>query len=465
MKPKTLSLFTLVMLIAVAIDNIRNLPAMALFGSSLIFFFVLSAITFLLPAALVSAELSSTYTTAGGIYAWVRRAFGDKWAFLAIWLQWINTMVWYPTILSFIAGTFSYLFDPALAQNKMYLVSMILIIFWSLTLLILRGLHTSARFASYCALFGMILPMALIIILGLVWVIAGHPLQTQFTAASILPHDMHEGSWISLTAIMTAFLGMELATVYVNDVDNPQKLFPRGLYLATLVIMVTILGGSLAIAVVMPVQSINLVEGVIQVFTVLLKTFHLGWFAPVIVAMLVVGSIGSMVNWVLSPAKGLMQAAENGYLPQIFRRKNSHGIPSSILITQGILVTLICGAFLLIPSVNGSYWLLTDLSTELYMIMYVMMFTAAFYLKYKNPNAPAGYHIPGGLFGNGVVCFLGLIGTLVTLVVGFFPPDTLDVGGKVHYEVVFTSGVLLMLVPSLIFYWYHHYHGRITRDA
>lgn len=465
MKPKTLSLFTLVMLIAVAIDNIRNLPAMALFGSSIIFFFVLSAITFLLPAALVSAELSSTYTTEGGIYAWVRRAFGERWAFLAIWLQWINTMVWYPTILSFIAGTFSYLFDPALAQNKVYLVVMIIVIFWSLTLLILRGLHTSARFASYCAVFGMVLPMALIILLGLVWIIAGHPLQVQFNAISIMPHDLHEGSWISLTAIMTAFLGMELATVYVNDVEEPQKLFPRGLYLATLVIMVTILGGSLAIAVVMPVQSISLVEGVIQVFAVLLKTFHLGWMVPVIVAMLVIGSVGSMINWILSPAKGLMQAANNGYLPHIFRRQNSNGVPSTILITQGILVTLVCGAFLLIPSVNGSYWLLTDLSTELYMIMYVMMFTAAFYLKYKNPNASSGYRIPGGIWGKGVVCFLGLIGTLITLIVGFFPPDNLDVGGKVHYEVVFSSGILLMIVPSLIFYCYNNYQRKLKSGA
>src|ERR1700760_1231064 len=101
---KALGLTTLplTLLIIGAIDSIRNLPATALFGSSLIFFFIFSAIVFLIPAALVSAELSSTWTEKSGIYYWTKLAFGEKTGFVAIWLQWINTMVWFPTILSFL---------------------------------------------------------------------------------------------------------------------------------------------------------------------------------------------------------------------------------------------------------------------------------------------------------------------------------------------------------------------------
>src|ERR1700687_2343823 len=96
-----LSTFALVMLITGAIDSIRNLPATALFGSSLIFFFIFSAIVFLIPAALVSADLASHSKEKSGIFHWVHLAFGKKMAFLSIWLQWINTMVWFPTVLSF----------------------------------------------------------------------------------------------------------------------------------------------------------------------------------------------------------------------------------------------------------------------------------------------------------------------------------------------------------------------------
>src|SRR5947207_1711091 len=97
-KTTTMSTFALVMLITGAIDSIRNLPATALFGSSLIFFFIFSAIVFLIPTALVSAELASHSKEKSGVFHWVHQAFGEKVAFLSIWLQWINTMVWFPTI-------------------------------------------------------------------------------------------------------------------------------------------------------------------------------------------------------------------------------------------------------------------------------------------------------------------------------------------------------------------------------
>src|SRR5438477_8923693 len=155
---KNIGFFAVLMLIIGAIDSIRNLPATALFGSSLIFFFIFSAIIFLIPAALVSAELSSHSTEKSGVFHWIHMAFGEKTAFFAIWVQWINTMVWFPTILSFIAGTATYFINPALAQNKFFLVSVILITFWSLTWINLKGLHFSAKFSSFCAVVGMIVP-------------------------------------------------------------------------------------------------------------------------------------------------------------------------------------------------------------------------------------------------------------------------------------------------------------------
>src|SRR5438874_961927 len=109
MQQRGLTVFTLVMLITGAVDSIRNLPATALFGSSLIFFFTFAALVFLIPSALVSAELASTHDEKSGIFHWVTDAFGEKAGFLAVWLQWITNLVWFPTILSFIAGVITYL--------------------------------------------------------------------------------------------------------------------------------------------------------------------------------------------------------------------------------------------------------------------------------------------------------------------------------------------------------------------
>ncbi len=449
-----ISVLALVLLITGAIDSIRNLPATALFGSSLIFFFIFSAIVFLIPVALVSAELSSTWSEEeGGVYSWVRHAFGDNMAFLTIWLQWINTMVWYPTILSFIAGTLAYLINPELAQNKFYLISIILVIFWSLTLLGLSGLRASAAFASFCAIVGMIVPMGFIILLALVWFINGNPLAIDLSYSSLIPHWKDTQSWVSLTAIMTSFLGMELAAVHVRNVNNPQRNFPRAMFFSVLLILITMIFGSLAIAIVLPQEKISLVHGVMQAFTNFFQAYHITSLMPLMVILLLLGSLGSMVNWIISPAKGLLIAANNGFLPHWLYRLNHHGVASRILLLQAILVTLLCGGFLLFPTVNAIYWLFTALSTELYIVMYVMMFIAAIRLKSKFASLPRPFAIPGGRYGYYFTCVLGLAGCFITLVVGFFPPESsMDVGGTTHFRIVFTLGIILMLIPALLLY-------------
>lgn len=446
--------FALVMLITGAIDSIRNLPATALFGSSLIFFFAFSAIIFLIPAALVSAELSSHSTEKSGVFHWIHMAFGEKIAFLALWLQWINTMVWFPTILSFIAGTATYIINPELAQHKLFLVSVILSTFWILTIINLKGLHFSAKFSSFCAITGMIIPLLLIITLAVLWVILGKPLQISFETSDIFPTLKHTENWISLTAIMAGFLGIELATVHINEVSNPQKAFPKALFISTILILVTMTLGSLAIAIVLPKGEINLVNGVMQFFMKFFDNYHMSWIMPIITIMILLGSLGGITSWLISPAKGLLHAAELGFLPPLFSKKNKHHVPANILITQAILVSIICAAFLLMPSVNGSYWLLTALSTQLYMLMYVMMFAAAIALKYKFVKQPQVFTIPGGKLGMWLASLLGLCGCGITLFVGFIPPVSIDVGGFFHYRVVFCSGLIAMVLPIVFFYYY-----------
>jgi amino acid transporter len=449
-----ISVLALVLLITGAIDSIRNLPTTALFGSTLIFFFIFSAIVFLIPVALVSAELSSTWSEEeGGVYSWVRHAFGDNMAFFTIWLQWINTMVWYPTILLFIAGTLAYLINPELAQNKFYLISVILVIFWSLTFLGLSGLRASAAFASFCAIAGMIIPMAVIILLAIVWLIKGNPLAIDLSFKSLIPHWQDTQSWVSLTAIMTSFLGMELAAVHVRNVHNPQRNFPRAMYFSVILILTTMILGSLSIAFVLPQEDISLVHGVMQAFTNFFQAYHLTALMPVMAILLLLGSLGSMVNWIISPAKGLLLAADNGFLPHWLYRLNKHGVASRILILQAVLVTLLCSGFLLFSSVNAIYWLFTALSTELYIVMYVLMFIAAIRLKNKFASLPRPFAIPGGRYGYYFICLLGLSGCFITLVVGFFPPETsMDIGGANHFRLIFTTGIFLMLIPAYLLY-------------
>ena len=456
LKPSAnIGLIPLVLLITGSIDSIRNLPATALFGSTLIFFFVVSAIVFLLPVAFVSAELSSAWPDEeGGVYSWVKNALGEKWAFLTIWLQWINTMVWYPSMISFIAGTAAYFINPELANHKGYIISVVMIVFWSMTFINLWGVASSARFAAVCAVVGMIIPMIIIIVLGGLWLLQGHTIPIHFSVNTLIPHFSNNESWISLTAIMTAFLGMELAAVHVKQVHNPKKNFPKGIFYSVILILLTMILGSLSIAFVLPQKDISLVAGVMQAFTQFFAAYHMTWMVPVITVMLLIGSLGGMINWIISPVKGLLMAAKNGYMPSVLTYRNRHGVASNLLILQALLVTLLCSAFLLIPSVNGIYWLLTALSTQLYMLMYVLMFIAAIKIKRTHPQLAKSAIIPGGKIGYHGICFLGLLGCVVTLAVGFIPPEMLNIGSVLRYEIIFCLGFIGLLIPSLFFYFY-----------
>ncbi|WED43172.1 APC family permease [Legionella cardiaca] len=452
-KKHALTIFSLTMITVGSVDSIRNLPATALFGSQLISFFILGALFFLIPTALVSAELASGWAKQGGIYIWVKEAFGKKTGFLAIWLQWIENVIWYPTILSFVAGTIGYLINPSMASNPYFLWLVIVSSFWGATLINLRGMRSSALFSNICALSGLLLPMALIIGLGSLWIVGGNPLQVQFDAASITPHWQDKSIWVSLTAIMMSFCGIEIATVHANDVHNPQYAFPRALIYSVLIILSTLILGSLAIAVVLPQHDINLVAGIMQAFDAFFARYHMSWFMPVVAIMLVMGGLGGVSNWIIAPTKGLLVAAEDGNLPELFQKSNRHGAPVVMLITQAVIVTILSALFLFMPSVNGSYWLLTALAAQLYMLMYLLMFIAALKLRFSAPEHPRTFRIPGGLTGMFFVGGVGIIGCLTTLVVSFMPPEGINVGSVSRYELTLIFGLILMCLPPFVSSW------------
>lgn len=450
---KVLGVFSLAMITAVSVDSVRNLPATALFGSSLIFFFVIGAIFFLLPSAFISAELASCRKNHAGVYTWVKDAFGPQAGFMAVWFQWIENVIWYPTILSFVAGTIGYLFSPELAANKVFLIAVILCSFWGVTLINLMGIKSSAMFSNFCAVVGLILPMILIIALGAVWLFSGDPIQIHFTRDSLLPHVHDSHMWVALTGIILSFCGMEIATVHAADVRNPQKSYPRAMLIATSMIVVTLVCGALAIAIVLPEKQISLVAGIMQAFHAFFVVYHLNWVLPFVALMLVIGGMGGVNNWVIAPTRGLLYAAKDGDLPSHMQRENLYGAPSVLLIYQAVIVSVVTMIFLLMPSVNGSYWLLTALAAQLYMLMYLLLFAAGIRLRYR-PGAAEnkGFRIPGGNWGMWIVASAGMIGALTTLIIGFIPPTNIKIGGELHYEELLITGLLLMSLPPIIFY-------------
>jgi len=443
--------FALTMLMSGAIDGIRNLPSIAIFGQQLIFFFIAASILFLIPIGLISAELCAQFKEDSGVYIWSKNAFGSGYGTIVAWLQWINTMAWFPLSLTTLTGTAAYIINPELAKNPIYLVTASLTVFWVMTILNLRGIKQSTKMASFATTIGMVIPMILIIGLCLLWFFLGKPVALKITHEAILPNFHAKYTWMSLTAVITAFLGMELATVHVKKIHNAHKIFPKALFFAVLLTIVILGLGSLGVAMIVPHQKIVLVAGTIQAFNVIFTGLHIGWMEKILGVMLLFGSIGAIINWLISPSKSLAQAAQDSYLPKMLAKENKHGSSSNILIFQAAIVSLVSMVFFLMPSVSGSYWLLLDLSTELYVIMYLLMFIAALKIIISCDKILL---IPGGKFTATCAILLGLIGCSTTIIVGFFPPSSINVGSNLHYITLFSIGLLSMIVPAIILILY-----------
>lgn len=445
-----ISLFSLTMLIVAAIASTRTLPTTAFFGSSLIFLFILSSLFFLIPVALFSAEFSSRFPTEGGVFHWVGNAFGSRIGLLAVWLQWINTVVWYPTMLLFISGTTAYLIDPDLIEYKPFLIATSLIVFWGLTLLNLQGIKVSVNFNSFCGAVGTLLPMVFLIFLGVWWVLSGNPSSISFSLNSLIPSDLIDSS-AALVTIMTSFLGVELAGVYVTDIENPQKNFPKAIGYSVLTLLGALILGALSIGIVIPKEEINFVGGVMQTFTAFLTEFQMAYLVPVLALSIIIGSIGGSVNWLLSPAKGLFQSAEHGFFPNFFLVKNKNGVPVRILYAQAILVSLLCSALQFLPSINSCYWFLMALSTSLYMCMYILLFMAAFKLGRPEKKSMA-YQIPKGI--RTASCIMGMFGCTATIIVGFQPYEEGLITSNLNYGLMIALSFVVMISPVLYLWGY-----------
>src|SRR3990167_5004481 len=218
---KILGVFSLVMINVIAIDNLRSLTAGAEYGLALVFFYALAILLFFLPSVLITAELATAWPTTGGAYIWVREAFGPRFGFLAIWLQWIYNVVWYPTIFSFVAGILAYSIYPPLVDNKLFMFSVTLGTFWGITLLNCLGLKISNIISIVGAIVGTMFPMILIGSLGMLWLYLDRPSQISFSISNLIPNFSNLNNLAFLTNVLFGLMGIEMSAVHAGDVRNP----------------------------------------------------------------------------------------------------------------------------------------------------------------------------------------------------------------------------------------------------
>ncbi len=450
-KKKVLTATTIAFINVAAICNVKNFPLLAEFGFAALPLLALAAIIFFIPASFVSAELASAWPERG-VYTWVREALGPRMGFVAIWLQWIENVIYYPTILSFIAAAIAYIINPDLATDKVFITTTILAVFWIATLINFLGMKISGFISMITALFGTVLPVILITALASLWLFKGFPSQITFSKDSLTPNFGSLRDLVLFSGVLFSLAGVEMSAVHAKDVKNPQTAYPKGILLSSILILGFSMIGAIAIGIIIPVQEIQLASGAMEAFSSFLNAFNLSWAMPVVAAVISFGTLGMLSTWIVGPSRGLYATAMHGNLPPIFHKKNKQEMPVGILISQALFVTVLSLVFLFMPSINSSYWMLLALAALLYQLMYALMFIAGIVLRYKFPETKRGYKIPFGNVGMWVVGTLGFLGSLFGFMLCFIPPSQFATGELWIFEsFLIGSTIIFCIIPFLIY--------------
>jgi amino acid transporter len=391
---KTLRQRDMVLFTVSAILLLDTLTAAASVGASSVFWWISLGILFFVPFAMICAEMGCAYPEQGGIYAWIRDAFGGRWASRSTWCYWVNTAVWMPAIYILFAGVFTQMFHPGLSMAWQIAIGVALT--WLAVLVNVVTLDVGKWVPNLGAIIKVLIFGA--IIAGSMVYIQDHGMANPLTLETLKPDWSNSAQYIP--AIIYGMLGFELVSAGSEEMKNPARDVPRAILISGLIIIVLYLLGTIAVLAAIPAGEINLVEGLIDTLSLFLGGTPGG---DLLVLVLGIGALYTFfsngVTWALGCNRAAAEAALEGELPRIFAVENrERGTPVGAAVLMGIVSTF---ALLLYGFMAGSnedlFWSLFAFSAVIFLLPYEAMLLAFLKMRLTDPDHPRPYRLPGGM--------------------------------------------------------------------
>ena len=391
-------------------------PAAAI-GNSQFFWWIFILLGFFLPYGLISAELGTTYEDEGGIYDWVKKAYGQKWGSRIAWYYYINFPLW--------VGSLAVLFTDVITQVFGYemdtftAIAIQLLFIWLVILVSGFKVSDSKWILNIAAFFKAAIMLA-IGFLG-IYVAMTKGVANEFTPMSFIP-SFNTHSLSNISVIIFNFLGFEVVTTFASQMQNPGKEIPRAIILGGIFISIFYLLAAFGIGVAIPVENLSASSGLIESF--MLLTGQAG--GPIIIIfglMFLYTLIANLISWSLGVNYVTMYAANQGSLPAFLGTSASNGMPLGANIGNGIIASLMVLAAPMIPS-QDVFWSFFALNMVMLLVSYIILFPAFLKLRKIDPDAKRPFKIQGSKTKLLWMTYLPMILLLISIIFSIIPLDT-----------------------------------------
>ena len=308
------------------------------------------------------------------------------------------------------------------------------------------------KVAKIGGMVGTIIPAALLIILGIVYLASGGHSNLDFHS-SFFPDLTNFDNVVLAASIFLFYAGMEMGGIHVKDMQNPSKNYPKAVFIGALITVIIFVLGTFSLGIIIPAKDISLTQSLLVGFDNYFRYIHASWLSPIIAIALAFGVLAGVLTWVAGPSKGIFAVGKAGYMPPFFQKTNKLGVQKNILFVQGGAVTVLSLLFVVMPSVQSFYQILSQLTVILYLVMYLLMFSGAIYLRYNMKKANRPFRI--GKKGNGlmwIVGGLGFLGSLLAFILSFIPPSQISTGSNTVWFSVLIIGALVVVIAPFIIY-------------
>jgi len=417
-----LTLRDVVLFYVVAIVGLRWLSTAAAAGPSALVIWLIAAVALFLPLAFATIELAARHPEEGGIYVWVRHAFGDFAGFMTAWLYWVSNLVYLPGALYFLAGNALFIGGSrwqALSNSPAYYIAVSIV---GVTIgigLNTIGLAVGKRLHNLGGQATWVTVAVLCALGGIALVRFGSA--TDFGHGALQPSTKLSDIYF-WTTIAFAFSGFEAASLMGEEIQDARRLVPRAVVISGIVIAAIYVLGTTAILVSLPSSEVGGIQGILQAIDSVARRAGMPWLSPLVALLVTIAALGATSAWLAATARLIFVTGVDRYLPPVFARVHPRwGTPVAALVVQGVGATLFALLGQLGSSVKTAYDFLVSMGVITYFVPYLFMFGAL--LKAQREPLPAGARgAPGGAPMAIVMSVLGMATLAISIVLAVFPP-------------------------------------------